>query len=74
MTPSGVEWRDGIVAGRGGRVPWTRHTEYMKARILLMVAACLVTISMSMHLTAQSGQASAQTSRAPGVDGAHALG
>ena len=53
---------------------WTGHTEYMKARILLMVAACLVTISMSMHLTAQSGQASAQTSRAPGVDRAHALG
>ena len=46
----------------------------MKARIVLMIAACLVTISMSMHLAAQPGQASAQTSRARCVDRAHALG
>ena len=41
----------------------------MKARIVLMVTACLVTISMAMHLTAQPRQATTETSRSAAFAG-----
>ena len=41
----------------------------MKARIVLMVTGCLVTISMAMHLTALPRQAGTETSRSAAFAG-----